>query len=122
MATKSADNRFHIVGPISLVTATILLFVFIALGMEGSDPMTDGMWSGHLWSGGTVLGWMLLCGIVIQLLVLAVVIRREFINRTLTTSERGTNRALGECRLASACGDLTENEYKQHRDALKRGP
>jgi putative membrane protein len=110
------------VGPISLGTATILLFVFIAFGMEESNPMTDRMWGGHLWSEGTVLGWILLCGMVMQLLFLAVVIRREFIYRAVTTFEGGTDRALGEGRLASARSDLTDNEYKQRRDALKRGP
>ena len=89
---------------------------FMGFGMMGFGPMMGGMWG-----DGTVPGWMLVVGIVMQLLFLAALVGGGYlIYRAVAGSEGDSDRALEELRLAYARGDLTDDEYEQRREALER--
>lgn len=127
MSTDTNDTRLVAIG-FGIIGAFVLFLVFsMSFGMMGFGPMTGGMWgSGHMWDGhmwgdGTVSGWVVLVGLVMQLLfLLAIVGAGYLIYRALTTADDGHTGALEELRFAYARGDLTDEEYEQRKDTLER--
>ncbi|WP_265111576.1 SHOCT domain-containing protein [Halosolutus halophilus] len=119
MPETTSDTR-----PVAIVLAIIgalvvLPGVFMGVGMMGFGPVMGG-WS-HMWGDGTVPGWMLLAGVLMQLLFLAAIVGAGYLlYRAVAGPDRGSDRALDELRLAYARGDLSDEEYEQRRDALER--
>ena len=121
MPTTSTDNQLVTIVLVVLGTLLILPVLFMGFGMMGFGPMMGGMWGGHMWGDGTVPGWMVLAGLLMQLLFLAAIVGAGYlIYRAVATTNSETDQALEELRLAYARGDLTDDEYEQRKEALKR--
>lgn len=121
MPTTSTDNQLVTLVFVVLGALLILPVLFMGFGMMGFGPMMGGMWGGHMWGDGTVPGWMVLAGLLIQLLFLAAIVGAGYlIYRAVATANSETDQALEELRLAYARGDLTDEEYEQRKEALKR--
>jgi putative membrane protein len=76
-----------------------------------------------MWGNGTTSGWMFVVGIVMQLLFLAALVAGGYlVYRAVADSERDSDPAIEELRLAYARGELTDDEYEQRREALERDP
>ena len=116
MSTNSTDKQLVTIVLVVLGAVVVLPVLFVGFG-----PMTGGMWGGHMWGDGTVPGWMVLVGLLMQLLFLAAIVGAGYlVYRAVTTADSGTDRALEELRLAYARGDLTDEEYEQRKDTLER--
>ena len=121
MSTNSTDKQLVTIVLIVLGAMVILPVLFMGFGMMGFGPMTGGMWGGHMWGDGTAPGWMVLVGLLMQLLFLAVIVGAGYlIYRAVTTADGGTDQALEELRLAYARGDLTDEEYAERKETLER--
>ena len=121
MSTDPTDKQLVTIVLIVLGAVVVLPVLFMGFGMMGFGPMTGGMWGGHMWRDGTVPGWMVLVGLLMQLLFLAAIVGAGYlVYRAVTTADSGTDRALEELRLAYARGDLTDEEYEQRKDTLER--
>jgi putative membrane protein len=121
MPTTSTDNQLVTIVLVVLGTLLILPVLFMGFGMMGFGPMMGGMWGGHIWGDGTVPGWMVLVGPLMQLLFIAAIVGAGYlIYRSMTDSDGSTDQALEELRLAYARGDLTDDEYEQRKNALER--
>jgi len=121
MSRNPTDKQLVTIVLIVLGAVVVLPVLFMGFGMTGFGPMTGGMWGGHMWSDGTVPGWMVLVGVLMQLLFLAAIVGAGYlVYRAVTTADSGTDRALEELRLAYARGDLTDEEYEQRKDTLER--
>lgn len=116
MSTNPTDKQLVTIVLIVLGAVVILPVLFMGFG-----PMTGGMWSGHMWGDGTVPGWMVLGGVLMQLLFLAAIVGVGYlIYRAVTTADGGTDQALEILRFAYAGGDLTDEEYEQQKNTLER--
>ena len=121
MPTTSTDNQLVTIVLVVLGALLILPVLFMGFGMMGFGPMMGGMWGGHMWGDGTVPGWMVLVGLLMQMLFIAAIVGAGYlIYRAVATSNSGTAQALEELRLAYARGDLTDDEYEQRKEALER--
>lgn len=107
---------------ILLVLAALVVLPAVVMrgGMMGFGPMM-GAWEHGMWGGGTMPGWMLLVGVLMQLLFLAaIVVAGYLLYRAVAGSDDDADRALEELRVAYARGELSDEEYEQRRDALER--
>ncbi|MUW14148.1 SHOCT domain-containing protein [Halorubrum sp. CBA1125] len=121
MPTTSTDNQLVTIVLVVLGALLILPVLFMGFRMMGVSPMMGGMWGGHMWGDGTVPGWMVLVGLLMQLLFIAAIVGAGYlIYRAVATSNSGTDQALEELRLAYVRGDLTDDEYEQRKEALER--
>jgi putative membrane protein len=121
MPTNSDDTRLVTLLLVIIGAVFIFPLFFMGFGMMGFGPMMGGMWGGHMWGDGTMPGWMFIIGIVIQLLFLAALVGGGYlIYRAVTGDGSNSDQALEELRLAYARGELTDEEYKQRREALER--
>ncbi|WP_338740317.1 SHOCT domain-containing protein [Haloplanus salilacus] len=121
MTRNTDDTRLVTVLLVVVVALVILPTFFMGFGMMGFGPMMGGMWGGGMWGDGTMPGWMLAVGLVMQLLFLAALVGGGYlVYRTVAGSESDSDRALDELRLAYARGELTDEEYEQRREALER--
>jgi len=121
MPTNSDDTRLVTLLLVIIGAVFIVPLFFMGFGMMGFSPMMGGTWGGHMWGDGTMPGWMIIVGIVMQLLFLAALVGGGYlIYRAIAGSESGSDQALEELRLAYARGELTDEEYEQRRDALER--
>lgn len=104
-----------------LVLVAVVLLVLLPVFGMGMGMMGGGhMWDGGLFGPATP-GWMLLVGIVMQLLFLVVLVGGAVVLYRILTGESGdTDEALEALRLAYARGELTEEEYDQRRERLER--
>lgn len=119
---QSTDNK-QLVTVLLIVIGAFVLFpmLFMGFGIMGFGPMMGGMWGGGMWGDGTLSGWMFVVGIMMQLLLLAIVVGGGYlVYRVVTGSGSESDRALEELRLAYARGELTDDEYEQRRETLKR--
>ena len=97
---------------IALVLVVPLLMMVVAWPMMG-------MWGGgHMWNGTPGAGWLLL----VWLLPLAVILAIGYVlyRGLLQTGGRETDSALEELRLAYARGDLSDEEFEERRQRLRR--
>ncbi|CQH63507.1 DUF2078 family protein (plasmid) [Halobacterium hubeiense] len=116
MPTNSDDTRL-----VTLLLVIIGAVFIFPLFFMGFGPMMGVMWGGHMWGDGTMPGWMFIIGIVIQLLFLAALVGGGYlVYRAITGDAGNSDQALEELRLAYARGELTDEEYKQRREALER--
>lgn len=116
MPENTNDTRL-----ITILLIIVGAFVIFPMLFMGFGPMMGGMWGGGMWGGGTTPGWMFVIGIGMQLLFLAALVGGGYlIYRAVASSERNSDQALEELRLAYARGDLTDDEYEQRREALER--
>ncbi|MFA9518078.1 SHOCT domain-containing protein [Halopenitus sp. H-Gu1] len=121
MPEKTDDTRLVTIVFIIIGAFVIFPMFFMGFGMMGYGPMMGGMWGSGMWSDGTMSGWVVLMGVVMQLLFLAAIVGVGYlIYRAITRSDADSDQALEELRLAYARGDLTEEEYEQRRTALER--
>ncbi|WP_256392710.1 SHOCT domain-containing protein [Natronoarchaeum rubrum] len=119
MATNRNDSSLV---AILLVLAALVVFPMIVMGggMMGFGSMM-GAWEHGMWGGGAMPGWMLLVGVLMQLLFLAAIVGAGYLlYRAVAGSDDDADRALEELRVAYARGELTDEEYEQRRDALER--
>lgn len=120
MPTNANDSRLLailllVVGAIVVLPALLMGFGMMGFGMMG------GTWGHGMWSDGAVPGWIVLAGVVFRFLFLAAVVAGGyFLYRAMTGSDGDGDAALEELRIAYARGDLTEEEYEQRRERLKR--
>ena len=121
MATDTRDTRLGTIVLIVIGALIVLPMIFMGFGMMGFGPMMGGMWGHGVWGGGTVPGWMPLVAVLMQLLFVAAIIGVGYLlYRAVTGSSDGSDQALEEVRLAYARGELSDEEYEQRREALKR--
>lgn len=121
MTAKTTDNQLVTIVLVVLGALVILPIFFMGFGMMGFGPMMGRVWGDGMWGGGTIPGWMLIVGIVMQLLFLAGIIGAGYlIYRAVTSTDDDADPALEELRLAYARGDLTDEEYEQRRETLER--
>ena len=121
MSEHTDDTR--LVTVLLIVIGVFVLFpmLFMGFGAMGSGPMMGGTWGGHMWGDGKTPGWMFVVGIVMQLLFLAALVGGGYlIYKSVAGGGSDPDQALEELRLAYARGELTDDEYEQRRDALKR--
>ncbi|GAA0662923.1 SHOCT domain-containing protein [Natronoarchaeum mannanilyticum] len=105
---------------LALAALVVLPVIVMGGGMMGFGPMM-GAWEHGMWGGGTMPIWMLLVGVVMQLLFLAAIVGAVYLlYRAVAGSDDDADRALEELRIAYARGELTDEEYEQRRDALER--
>ncbi|MDQ2052868.1 SHOCT domain-containing protein [Natronolimnohabitans sp. A-GB9] len=115
--TNESDVLRAILLVIALIVLIPLLMMLVAwpmMGLWGGGHMwNDGMWNG---TGGT---WMWMIGWLPLLLVLlgGSYLLYKAVDRA---GGSGEDAALEELRLAYARGDLTDEEYEQRRERLKR--
>ncbi|NUB93565.1 SHOCT domain-containing protein [Haloterrigena sp. SYSU A121-1] len=116
MATDDALLRTLVI----IIAAILLLpFLMMALAM----PLM-GVWGGgHMWNGGTWDGtgatWMWLLMSVIPLLLL-LGLGYLLYSAVRQSSGQRTDPALEELRTAYARGDLTDEEFEERRERLRR--
>ncbi|GAA0657172.1 SHOCT domain-containing protein [Salarchaeum japonicum] len=123
MPTNSDDTRLVTLLLIIIGAVFIVPLFLMGFGMMGVGPMMGGMWGGHMWDDGTMPGWVLIVGFVMQLLFLAALVGGGYLlYRTLTGDGEESDQALEELRLAYARGELTDEEYEQRRENLQRDP
>ncbi len=82
---------------IVLIIGAFIIFpmFFMSFGMIGSGPMMGGQWGGRMWSGGTVLGWIFVVGLVMRLLFLITLIGGGYlVYRSITGDASNTDQAL----------------------------
>ncbi|WP_248897106.1 SHOCT domain-containing protein [Haloplanus halobius] len=121
MPQHTDDTRLVTILLIVIGAFIISPMFFMGFGMMGFGPMMGGMWGGGMWGDGTMPGWMFVVGIVMQLLFLATLVAGGYLlYSAVAGSERDSDRALEELRLAYARGELTDEEYEQRREALER--
>jgi len=121
MPDKTDDTR--LIAIVLIIIGAFVLFpmFFMGFGMMGAGPMMGGTWGGHMWGDGTIPTWMIIAGIVMQLLFFATLIGGGYlIYQAIAGNESDSDQALEELRLAYARGELTDDEYEQRREALKR--
>lgn len=121
MSEETDDTRLITILLVILGAFVIVPTFFMGFGMMGFGPMMGGTGSGGMWGDGTIPGWLFTVGVVAQLLFLAAVVGGGYlIYRAVAGSERDSDRALEELRLAYARGELTDDEYEQRREVLER--
>ncbi|WP_440008970.1 SHOCT domain-containing protein [Halomicrococcus sp. SG-WS-1] len=121
MTENTDDTRLVTILLIIIGAFVIFPMFFMGFGMMGFGPMMGGMWGGGMWGDGTMPGWIFIVGTVMQLLFLAALVGGGYLlYRAVTGSESDSGQALEELRLAYARGELTDDEYEQRREALKR--
>lgn len=106
---------------LAIVVALIVVPAFtMGFGMMGVGPMTGGAWGDHMWGASGAPGWMLVVGVVMQLLFLAAVVGAVYLGyQALTTQDESVDPALEELRSAYARGDLSDEEYERRRERLE---
>ncbi|WP_207592995.1 SHOCT domain-containing protein [Halomontanus rarus] len=105
-----------------IVIAVILLLPVLMMAL--AMPMM-GVWGGgHMWNGGTWGGtgatWMWLLMSIIPLLVI-LGLGYLLYSAVRQSGSRRTDPALEELRAAYARGDLTDEEFEERRERLRRG-
>jgi putative membrane protein len=119
--SQNTTDRQLVTLVLVILGALLLLPVLLMGGMMGFGTTMGGTWGGHMWGAGQASGWMVLIGAVVQLVFLAAVVGVGYLlYRALVGSDSGTDEALEELRHAYARGDLTDEEYEQRRETLRR--
>ena len=104
---RTAKQKFTISEDGVAVGVFVLVSLFgMGTGMMGGSHLWG---DGHMWGAGSgAPGWVFLAGVVLSY-------------RALTDGE-DSDEALEELRLAYARGDLSDDEFEQHRERLEREP
>ncbi|UTF55871.1 SHOCT domain-containing protein [Natronosalvus rutilus] len=120
MTTNTTDRQLVWV-VLAIVAALVVFPIFMmGFGMMWTGPMMGGMWGNGMWNADGVSGWMLIIGVGMQLLFLAIIVGAVYLGyRAVTRQDDSSDPALEELRLASARGDLSDEEYQRRRDRLK---
>ena len=108
-----------LVAVVVFVPFLMMVIMMPLLWMWGGGHMWNGgMWNGGMWNGMGATGMWLVMWLVALVLVAGVgyVLYRAIRG----TGSRETDRALEELRIAYARGDLSEEEFEQRRDRLRR--
>ncbi len=120
MATETTDRRLVTIVLVVLGALILLPMLFMGFGMMGGGPMMGG-WGHGMWGdGGAVPGWLVLVWLGMRLVFLAALIGGAYLVYRALTGSESTDRAMEELRVAYARGDLSDEEYEQRREALKR--
>jgi putative membrane protein len=114
MAATANTNRLIV---LALIAVTILVFLpalFMGGGMMGyGGPMMGWMY------GTNAPGWMLLVGLISQLLMVALVVGLGyFAYKALTGTQ--TDTAMEELRTVFARGDIDEDEFERRKERLEQ--
>ncbi|NHN49267.1 SHOCT domain-containing protein [Halostella sp. JP-L12] len=121
MPDKTDETRLITIVLIIIGAFVLFPMFFMGFGMMGAGPMMGGTWGGHMWGDGTMPTWMVITGIVMQLLFLIALIGGGYlIYRAIAGNKSSSDQALEELRLAYARGELSDDEYEQRREALER--
>ncbi|WP_338727266.1 SHOCT domain-containing protein [Haladaptatus sp. DJG-WS-42] len=103
-----------------LAALLILPALLMGFGMMGYGPMMGGFWGGGFgMNSGTIPGWMMAVGFLMQLLFFIAIIGGGYLLVRAVTGTQGSDRALDELRLAYARGDLTDEEYDERKRRLE---
>lgn len=121
MTTTTSQRQLLWVVLIILGALVLLPALFMGLGMMGYGPMMGGFWGGGVgMNSGTIPGWLVAAGFLIQLLFfLAIIAGGYLLVRAITGTQDNEDRALAELRLAYARGDLTDEEYDERKRRLE---
>jgi putative membrane protein len=106
---------------LAIVTVLFVIPMFgMGFGMMGVGSMMDGAWGNHMWGSGGAPGWILVAGLVMQLLFLAVLLGAIYLGyRAVTDRDRSSDPALEELRTAYARGELSDEEFERRRERLE---
>ncbi|WP_135366661.1 SHOCT domain-containing protein [Halosimplex halophilum] len=119
MATDNTDRRVVWIALAVVAALVVIPSLGMGFGVMGFGPMMGGhgMWG----ETGMAPGWLLLVGLLMQLLFLAALISGVYLVYRVVVGRDGdgTDPALEELRLAYARGDLSEEEYERRRDRLE---
>lgn len=117
---STTDDRRTLSTLVLLALAVLLLLPALAMGfgMIGwSGMMGPGMWG----YGRTVPTWMLVVGFLVPLLFLAVLVGGGYLLfKSLQSDLPNHDRAVEELRMAYARGDITDEEFEERRERLRR--
>lgn len=113
MAATTTTNRLIILALVALALLLFLPTLFMGSGMMGyGGPMMGWMY------GTNTPGWMLIVGLISQLLMVALVVGLGYLAyKTLTGRE--TDTAMEELRTAFARGDIDEDEFERRKERLE---
>ena len=122
MTTDTTDRQLGWV-LLALVAALFVLPAFaMGFGMMGTGPMMGGYGDHGTWGmDDRVPDWMVVVGVVFQLLFLAVLVGAGYLGfRRLTSASESTDPAIQELRTAYARGELSDDEFDRRRTQLER--
>ncbi|WP_255196968.1 SHOCT domain-containing protein [Halorarius litoreus] len=125
MTTTTTDRQLVAAVLVALGAILVIPALLMGFGMMGYGSMMGGtggpgMWGFGMGEAGTVSGWLVAVGIVLQLLMLAVLVGAGYLIYRAVTGTAGGDRAMEELRLAYARGDLTDEEFESRKAALER--
>ncbi|WP_126664287.1 SHOCT domain-containing protein [Haloterrigena salifodinae] len=116
MATDESLIRtlLIVIAAILLIPALMMALVMPMMGVWGGGHM----WNGGMW-GGTGATWMWLLMSIVPLLVI-LGLGYLLYSAVRQSGSRRTDPALEELRTAYARGDLTDEEFEERRERLRR--
>ncbi len=122
MAQNSDDRNLLLLILVALGVLVLFPALFMGFGMMGVGGMMGGTWGGHMWDGGSTMGWLPLVGVAMQLLFLFVLLGGAYLLYRAVAGDGeadGNDPAIEELRTAYARGDLSDEEYESRREALE---
>ncbi|SEH63791.1 putative membrane protein [Halopenitus malekzadehii] len=120
MSTSTDSTRLVTIVLLIIGLLILLPVFFMGFGMIGFGPMMGGMWGGGMMGDGPS-GWLLISGLVMQLLFLAAILGGGYLlYRAVADSDPDTDPAIEELRRAYARGEMTDEEFATRRNTLDR--
>ena len=117
--SNGSQTRLVVLVLLALGALLLVPVLAMATGVFGFGHMGGWMWGDGMWGGR--VGWMMLVGVVMQILFLVVVVGGiVLLYRALTDSSGASDQALEELRTAYARGDIDDGEFERRRERLER--
>ena len=123
MARNSDDSNLLLLVLVALGVLVLFPALFMGFGIMGVGGMMGGTWGGHMWDGGSGMGWVPFVGVAMQFLFLLVLVLGAYLVYRAVAGDGetgGSDPAIEELRSAYARGELSDEEYENRREALER--